>query len=260
MKRMTRLAATLVLSLFASACIDGLGVVGDGSVGLQLAGVSRGDSSPERLGPDRRMEIGSDVLVLSSVSLVLREIELEGSDNQCDSVSSDSSSSECAEFEFGPVLVDLPLDAGADLVVTAPAPAGAYSELQFKLHKPGNDAEDAAFVNAHPDFRNASVRVTGTFNGAPFTFTSDVEAEYEVELSPALVVGRDAARLTLFVDAGRWFVTGGGSALIDPALAAPGGAFDAVVKANIRSSFQAFEDENHDGHDDHDDSGSDGTD
>ena len=96
-----------------------------------------------------------------------------------------------------------------------------------------------------------SVQVDGTFNGVGFSFTSDLSAEEEIELSPALAVAESATTdLTLLVDLDRWFRNGAGL-LVDPATANVGLANESLVESNIRATLHAFEDEDHDGTDDH---------
>jgi hypothetical protein len=136
---------------------------------------------------------------------------------------------------------------GAARTVTANVPAGTYDEVKFKIREPDDDTDaDKAFVAAHPDFAHTSVKVEGSFNGTPFTFVSDLQAELKLELSPPLVVdGSGTTDLTLFADLGTWFRDAGGN-LLDPSSVS-----GQTVADNIAGGFHAFEDENHDGSDDH---------
>lgn len=194
---------------------------------------------------------GTNTLVLTSVQMVLREIELDlaGADEDCHQEGSSSDS--CEEIELGPVLLDVPVGAGPEQAISVDLAEGTYDEIEFELHKPDDgNAADQAFVAANPAFDGVSVRVTGTFNGTPFTFTSEVDAEQEHELDPPLTVAATGpAVLTLMVDVSTWFQTGGG-ALIDPATANTGGANKSLVENNIVDSFDAFEDNDEDGVDD----------
>jgi hypothetical protein len=193
---------------------------------------------------------GTNTLVINSVEMVVKELELKRAEytSQCDSTASDD---QCEELESGPYLLDLPLSAGATSVITVDVLPGTYDEFEFKVHKPSDDAENAAFLAAHPDFDGVSIRVTGTWNGAPFTYETDVSAEQEMDLSPPLVVtDAGTSDFTLYIDLGTWF-RASDNALIDPSSANNGGPNESVVNSNITSSFDAFEDENHDGHDDH---------
>jgi hypothetical protein len=198
---------------------------------------------------------GSSTLVIDRVQLVLREIELKRVEAtaSCGDSSADSGRDGCERLELGPILLDLPLGAGgAAHSFTVPVTAGSYDEIEFKIHPPSHDdTPDAAFVQAHPEFAGVSVQVDGTFNGIGFTYTSDLSAEEEIELSPPLAVAESStADLTLLVDLDRWFRNGGGT-LVDPASANVGLANESLVESNIRATLHAFEDENHDGTDDH---------
>ena len=51
---------------------------------------------------------------------------------------------------------------------------GLDVRLQLQIHKPTNATADAQFLADHPDFAGISIKVTGTFNGTDFTFTSTV--------------------------------------------------------------------------------------
>jgi hypothetical protein len=187
-----------------------------------------------------------NVLTFDRVQLVLREVELE------------NDALESAEVEIGPFLVDLPLGTpGAARAFAASVPAGTYDEVKFKIREPDDDAEDAAFRAQHPEFTDVSIRAEGSFNGAPFVWVSRLEAELELDLAPALVVGETATTdLTILVDLGAWF-RDGGALFVDPSTANQGGANRELVRQNVVASFNAFEDHDHDGSDDHGGHGSD---
>jgi hypothetical protein len=238
------------VALLLTACSDGgSGPTGDAQVSLSLA--TRGAAAANAAvvaGPETYTDGAGHTLVIDRVQLVLREVELENETHQgaCDT---GASSGDCAEIELGPFLADLPLGVGgAARTVTASVPAGTYDEVKFKIREPDDDTSaDGAFVAEHPEFAHTSIKVEGSFDGTPFTFTSDLRAELKLELSPPLVVdGSGTTDLTLFADLGAWFRDAGGS-LIDPASAANA----TLVRDNIARSFNAFEDENHDGSDDH---------
>jgi len=214
-------------------------------------------------------DASGNTLTFEKVEMVLREIELKRADRDVvcgeddsssdddgnDDSSNSSSGDDCEELEFGPVLIDLPLGGGAAQVFTVEVAAGTYDELEFEIHKPEDDgdADDAAFLAAHPDFRRISIRVTGTYNGTPFTYTTDLSEEQERALVPPLSLSAATATdLTLFVDVNTWFRTSAGT-LLDPASANEGGANESVVENNIENSIDAFEDDDRDGDDDDDD-------
>jgi hypothetical protein len=187
---------------------------------------------------------GTNTLVLTQVQLVLRKIELQRAG------AAGCTGEDCEELELGPVLVDLPLGTpGAARSFSAQIAPGSYDKVEFELHK-ASSSDDAAFIQANPLFEGTSVRVTGTYNGVDFTFTSDVNGELELELNPALTANETGATdLTLFVDLDKWFRDQAG-ALVDPRTANQGGSNEGLVEQNIKSALDAFEDENHDGRDD----------
>jgi len=103
-----------------------------------------------------------------------------------------------------------------------------------------------AFLAAHPEFQNVSVRVEGTYNGKAFVFTSPVDASIESAFATAVTVDAASPNVTIAIDIANWF-SDGSNGTLDPG----DGANAARISANIAQSFHAFEDDNHDGHDDH---------
>ncbi|HEX9727540.1 MAG TPA: hypothetical protein VGA37_03415 [Gemmatimonadales bacterium] len=198
---------------------------------------------------------GSDSLVISRVQLVLREIELKRANHDaCDSIMGDDD--DCEEFAVGPLLLDLPLNGGVTTSLTVAIDTGSYDEIEFEIHKPDDDSQaDSAFLAQHPDFARTSIRVEGTYNGEPFTYETDLNAEQEIEFVTPLVITDATAEtnVTLRVVLDSWFKTSAGS-LVDPRSANHGGANEGLVKDNIRQSFDAFQDQDRDGDDRDEDS------
>jgi hypothetical protein len=246
---LTRLA---VLALVASACSDAGGPSTPGQLGFNLAthsspSVAAGTSA-SMFGTPETFTDGTDTLVLTQVELVMRRIELHRAGAaECADVTSD----DCQELEFGPILADLPLGTtGPARTFSVQIAPGTYDKLELKIRVPSSGS-DAGFRRDHPGFENTSVRVTGTYNGTAFVYTSDLEAEMEFRLTPALTSNESAATdLTLLVDLDKWFRDQTG-ALIDPATANPGQPNEILVEQSIRGSVNAFQDDNRDGMDDH---------
>lgn len=195
---------------------------------------------------------GTHTLVITEAKLVLREIEFELADDDALGCDDDGATEDdCEEFELGPVLVDLPLDGSVATTLAANVAPGTYDELEFEVHKPSDDdAADAAFIAAHPDFADVSIRVIGTYDGVAFEYTTDLDAEQELEFAPPLeVIAGAPTNITLAIDLDQWFRAAGGT-LIDPATANAGGANEGLVEDNIKTSIEGFEDEDEDGEDD----------
>ena len=251
-----RTAVVLAATTSMAACGDSGAPSTDGQVNFNLA--TRAATSPAAVaasmalssaGTPETYSDGTNTLIIDQVQLVLGEIELKRAESA--GTCSDPGTDSCEELELGPVLLDLPLGGagGASRVFSVIIPPGTFDEVDFEVHKPSSST-DAAFVQAHPDFEGVSVKVTGTYNGQAFTYTSDLDAEEEIALNPPLAVGTSASTdLTLFVDLNVWFRNESGQ-LVDPASANTGGANESLVKSNITSNLHAFEDENRDGIDD----------
>jgi hypothetical protein len=221
----------------------------------------------------------ASTVVLDTVQLVLRDLRfkrVEGSacpdddslsagirhdggndgnsGHEGDSNGGDGHEDACESFNAGPFLLDVPLGAGVDRAFAVTVDTGTYDQLRIKVHKPSSDsadAKDAAFLAAHPEFDHVSIRVVGSYNGTPFVFTSDLNAEERIRLIPPIAVADSAQNVdvTVKVDVSTWFSDGAGD-FVDPVSGIKGGANDNLVKHNIEASFHAFHDGNHDGHDD----------
>lgn len=256
-------AASLAAALGIVACSNG--TTGTMSLSLSsvkppaavataaLAGPARSVASVTAAGDTTVIALGNDTIILRSVQLVLKHIEAKMVETSaCDS---SPASQDCEEFEAGPTLVSLPLGVTSTATVIAvDAPAGQYDEIEFEIHKADSSA-DAAFVAANPGFGGVSVMVTGTYSAAgsrsDFTYTTSLDASEEIALNPPVTVGAGSGlNVTLRVDVGGWFLDGTGSTLVDPASANHGGQNESLVNDNIKQSFEAFKDDNHDGHDD----------
>ena len=271
-----RLATALLAAVTLAACSgDGAGPTTGAQVTFNLASGS-GLAAVRGLLSDTLTD-ASHTLVLDSVQLVLRDIRFKrveetACDGDDDSTESgglrlaasrhdslhhgdggghDGQADGCEVFNAGPYLLDVPLDTAVSKAFAVAVDTGTYDQVRIKVHKPshsGGDPKDAQFLASHPEFDDVSVRVVGSFNGTPFVFVQDIEAEQRMDFVPALVVADSVSNInvTLKVDLAGWFSDGAGS-LVDPATANKGGANDHLVQDNIRDSFHAFRDDDRDG-------------
>jgi hypothetical protein len=266
-----------------AACGDSTGTSSgpQGQVTMSVASQPRTSVTPSRASfavtssTPGTFSDGTNTLVLTKVQLVVRKIELEqhtavcaqvavsaaisadqGSNGGSDDPAGDDHGGAtgdddgCAELKLGPVLLDVPVTTtGAQQTLSVNLPAGNYDEFKFQIHKP-EGSNDQAFLAANPDFAGTSIHVEGTWNGTPFTFNSGLTAVQKVELAQPLAVAENQATdLTVLVDVSQWFVSGG--ILLDPSTGNSGRPNQSVIENNIRASFHAFEDHDHDGEDDH---------
>jgi len=268
---MRPLHSCAVISLAALAAVScsggGTAPEGMGRVVLQIATTSAATVN----GPaaaDVVVTKGANSVVINSVDLVARKIRLRRVDASCPAdpdqedapaavIASGSAHEDtehenevedhdCPVLKLGPLLLTPPLTDGAATTFSADVPVGTYSKLRIQIHKP-KLSRDAAFVAANPDFAGVSIRVKGTFNGTPFTFVTDIEEEEEIVLPhPVEVTTAGTTAFTLFLDVRGWFLDQTGAALIDPSSPTS----RSLIEHNIRVSFRAFRDDDHDGEDD----------
>jgi len=244
----------LLLSVGLAGCTETNGLGTLSSVQVSFATQSATTVAAHRAGVTGALRdttvIGGDTLILTSVELVLRQLELKRANvTECPADAGDDDDS-CEKFETGPFLVDLPLTPGAEQTFAADIPPATYAEIEFEIRKPDDgDPADQAFLQAHPEFDGVSIRVTGTYNGVPFVYLTDLDVEQELTLTPSLVVAEGVStNLTIFVSVANWYVVGG--VLVDPATANTGGPNESQVGNNIKDSFRAFEDPDRSGSDD----------
>jgi hypothetical protein len=229
--------ALVVLALALPGCSDS----DMGDVSLQLASHDAASIAEPGVAGQLAINAGGDEIVLDQVGLVLRKVRLEGPSGESCPEEAEGDPG-CAELDFGPVLFELPLEEGAEGVLNASVPVGTYTGLKFQLHVATNANEDADFVAEHPDYEGISIRVAGSYNGTPFTFTSDLTEVEDVDFGGPLEVETEGALpLTLLVQVADWFASEDGG-LVNPADASEGGPLESLVEQQIRESFRAFHD------------------
>lgn len=251
--RTTSLLALSALSLVAVACSDSTTPAGAKSLSVSFhtaANTTPVASRSGAFGPRLSLmtSSGSDTLVITRVQLVISKMEVARVDSTCGTTADD-----CPDVHLEPMLFDLPVDTSVKSALTAPVPAGTYTGFEAKIDAVTQGEDEtgvSAFLAAHPDFAGTSVRVTGTYNGTPFVYTGNAEGEIHSSFVPPVTVDSSGVNITINVNLASWFRTQAG-ALIDPSTANAGGANASLVAENIKNSFKAFEDENHDGHEDH---------
>lgn len=212
--------------------------------------------------PDSQV-VGEDTLVFDSVEVVLRKIDLKRQDEDVacgdtgiamsdghDGEGSDGNDDACESVSAGPSIVELPLTPGASQAFTVSVDTGTFDQMHLQIHLLGANPADQALLAQRPEFAGISVRAKGTFNGTDFVYINDLTANQEIRFASPLTVGTAGpVELTLMVDVQTWFLDESGN-LIDPATATLGQPNGGIVTQNIRRSFHAFKDRDHDGCDD----------
>jgi hypothetical protein len=160
-------------------------------------------------------------IVIERVSLTLQDIDMERTTQSVDCKDGVAGPlGDCSDWVDGPIRVELNLaDPLQGHPLEIPLQAGTYDVISFDISEPdGGDPAERAYLEANRDMRGASVLVTGTFNGQPFTFTTDVRGDREVQLVPPLHVTADGPVTFSFAvefNVRMWFLRHDGS-LIDP--------------------------------------------
>jgi len=265
------LVSTLAIACATMACADGTAPGARQSVSVSFMTVSTapaaGSRSAVSASRGRQDVATNDALVIVRAQLVVARMELVRIGATCASdepAGGDDHGDDrgCAELELAPTVVNLPVSGTLVDALTVNIPAGTYSELEAKIRpvreNSGRGHGSTTFLATHPELEGVSVLVQGTFNGEPFTFTSDVSIGAEQHFDPPLAVSDAPLKITVNLDLASWFASGTG-ALIDPRTASRGTENARLVGNNIKRSFRAFRDDDHDGHDDHGEHGEDGS-
>ena len=250
-----RTTLLLTIAIGALACSDATTAHGTRALSVSLTTQTQGAvANRAPLAADVTVAIGANSLVITKAQLVARRIELapvntSGCAGVAEAGDDDGSVEDgCAQVEVGPTLLDIPLDASTKTNITTSVPAGTYRGLEIRIDPiSSGNRTSTAFLAAHPEFKNVSVRVEGTFNGKAFVFMAPVDARIETLFSAPVTVDANNPNVTIAIDIASWFSDGAGGTL-DPSNSNNASR----ISANISNSFHAFEDDNHDGHDDHD--------
>lgn len=237
---------------------------GTGAAGNQVTSAATATGFSIKSGTDEILITKAQVVVknvkLKPVSATCTDDDDDDDDKSSAKSSSGSNSSsrsddddDCESIKVGPFLVNVPVNGTDGGRVAVAVPGGTYSAIRFDIHKvTSSDSADRAFRQEHPDFRDISVRLEGTYNTRPFIFTHDVNATLDVPLTKPVEIGAAGDNVTVTIDMSSWFVkpTGG---LYSPAEGNVPGVVRAKIQNNIRAAFKAFRDKNRDGKDDDDD-------
>lgn len=239
---LTRTLTVACAAAILAACSDGTGPAGTAPVTFLVS--ARAAAAPAAAG-DVTVTVGAATMVISSVELVARQIRLRRSGDGCPS-DDGAGSDRCGNLRLDPTLLVVPLSGDAEEIADVNLEAGTYDRIQFQIHKPTNSSNDAAFLAANPTWAGISIRVAGSYNGTPFSYTTDLTAVETVNLDAPLVVTEGVGTaVTLHLDVTGWFVNSG--SLIDPVALAGSQQLRSRVEQNIRASFKAFRDDNGDG-------------
>jgi len=212
--------------------------------GAAADAVSGSSAAPARV---ITVEGSNGTLELEELHVIVAEFELErmgaddcdddssSHDSDDDSMDDDSSGAsdsddssdddDCEEFEAPPAFVNVPLDDGEVVEVSAPVAPDTYEEIEFEIEDLDDDDEDGESASeilseirsAFPDWPDdASILVTGTYTAdgeepVSFRVYFEAEVEIELELDPPVTIADDGdPTFTVELNPGSWFTDGSG--------------------------------------------------
>ncbi|MEO8030692.1 MAG: hypothetical protein ABI765_07575, partial [Gemmatimonadota bacterium] len=213
------LAVGVLTGLAACSDSGAPATAGAGQLNFSLATRAAGGAAISAAPSDSQI-VGNDTLVIDSAQVVLRKIDLErvrDSAGACagavespsadhEGEGHDGHDDDCEELKAGPLILNLPLTAGTSQGFSVSVDTGTFRGVHFQIHQLTGNAADQALLALHPEFADISVRVVGSFNGAPFVYTNDLTANQEFRFAaPVTVATAGNVDLTLLVDVTTWF-------------------------------------------------------
>lgn len=228
---LTTLAAVAALGMVACDDTTGPGQGTPVAVAFSAAGSSTA-AAPAESGSlaTRDVSMGgtNGTLVIEELRVIVAEFELERL-NEDECVDGNDA---CEEFEAPPAFVNVPLNAGEAVAVTAIVEPDTYDELEFEIEDLDDDEEDPIKAQQieelmndiraqFPDWpREASMLAIGTFTPTggtpvPFRVYFAAEVEIEMDLVPPVTVADDGsgATFTVNIDPALWFTQADGTVM-----------------------------------------------
>ena len=126
------LAVFAAAALTGTACMDG----GMGRVTLGFSNRPASAGSVSSASGSAVFVLGDDTIIVRTVEMVLREIELKPEEDVAgcmDSEAEGEHEDQCEEIETGPMLIDLDLTAAVEHAITVNLSAGTFDQLEFKI-------------------------------------------------------------------------------------------------------------------------------
>lgn len=256
----------LFVSFYWLGCNNATNPVGSNANSLGKVSMSAVYSPQPVTGMQKANSVNAvDSIRITRVRVVLRNIKLKAEDNEnevemeTDDHGDKETDDDSSKAKLSPFVLELNLSGSTQQISISDVPFGTYDEFKFQIHRVNQNeisnltpAEQAKFADFLSGERY-SIIIDGNIykNGqvTPFTFKSKIDAEFELKLSPKLVVNQTQITLniTLEVSSAGWFVDANG-ALVDPS--DPNNA--GLINSNLKNFLHAFKDNNRDGKEDDD--------
>lgn len=252
MTRSNALPLLLAAAFLTAGCSNegGLGVDPDGNAIIfsvsSPSASSAGGGGSSSANADETFTDGENTLTIASVAVVLGELELERTDFVDCETNPDATT--CGDFKVGPLWIDVPLG-GTTREFAIDVDPGNYNVVEIEIYRASSsNPDDADLLAEHPEMDGKSMIIEGTFNGEPFSFSTDLEAYQGYLLEPPITIDETnpTTNVTISLNLGDFFRNEDGG-LINPDDANAGGEFESLVESNIQNAIRCFEDEDEDG-------------
>ncbi len=190
----------------------------------------------------------SDSLLITSADILIKDLKLKGTSSTVVTANDDSvvvfrddgEKDDEVELRMGPFVISLNLNGNMNTVAVNNVPPGTYVGAKFEIHKFDHDEMPADSVFADSLNGGYSVVVKGFYNGSPFVFKTNLNAQQRIYFDkPVVVTQTNFVNVTLVVNPYAWFTSDGH--IIDPT----NSANQEMINWQIRKSFRSgFEDNN----------------
>jgi len=258
MARIT-IPAMLISLVLLSACSEGSLDPANGTAPVSVSATFTTAGTPAALGKGSGF-LAADSLHIDSALVVFSRIEFESEVHH-----SDSSMNHEMEMELtfmGPFMIHV-RNSDPITFTSQVLPAGTYNSIKFRIHKLSDDdhhydSDDSRHMyvpSTGTPYVGSSIIVWGhkRENGiwTPFTFETNIEAEYRIRGSFVVDETIQTIPVTLNFNIGRWFVDPATGGLLDPSDNSSANRFR--IHEAIQNSFEngsCGRDDNHDGHPD----------
>lgn len=186
-------------------------------------------------------------LVIDSVDVSIRELQLGREGTTCEfgsvgTTGDGGDGTDCEEASVQTVLQTLPVDEGTvEILSGGLVEPGTLDRFAFRLNVlEGGTQEEIAILSDADHMRDASIFVSGTFEGSDFSLTLDPDQEVVVEAgSPLTLDTEETGRAVLVWNVAEWFVDPDDGGLEDPDQVASDAMLEQQVEDRILATLEA---------------------
>jgi hypothetical protein len=232
-----------VLTLFSVAALFAMSFfTGCSEDSITSSTTTNGNGSGDKslsisaLNDDNSPSNPANVIIITEAKALINEVELEKEPSGTEQ-----------EVHIAPFVIHFDINGGMSEITSANLPAGSYSKIKFKLHKPEDNEtpSDPEFKDGESGNQRYSFIIKGSFNGIPFVYKSSKSASLVINLNSTINL-QNAGNITMLFSKLSWFRNGNDD--LDPR----DHQNDDLIDDHIKNSFsKAFRDDDKNGREDH---------